>query len=1098
MPLHLHRAERTDLLADGLGALLANPLPDPFATELVVVPARGVERWLSQRLSHVLGARGGDGVCAGVAFRSPGSLIAEITGTADDDPWSPDAMVWPLLEAIDCSLDEPWCRTLASHVGHFHAGAEAELRQGRRYEVARRLAGLFDSYARQRPQLLVDWGNGDIGDLDEDLRWQPQVWRALVARVAADPPHVRHGKTIARLKAAPSALPPRLSLFGHTRLTRTDVELLEAVAAHHELHLWLPHPSDELWRALAGAHGAIPRRDDVSHRAVSHPLLATLGRDLRELQRSLPADARTDDYLPGGVRPDTLLGWLQSDIAANAVRPLGRTLAADDRSVQIHNCHGPARQVDVLREVLLGLLQDDPTLEPRDILVMCPDIETYAPLIVADFGLGDVVHGAHPAHQLRVRLADRSPIQTNPLLGVAAQLLALAAGRVTASEVLNLAQAPPVRAQFGLTDDDLEAITRWVRQANIRWGLDQQHRRPYHVDFVHNTWRFGIDRILAGVAMSDDSNAWIDATLPLDDVSSNRVQLAGQFAEFVARLQHVLDSLTGARPLTEWLATLTDGVTMLTRVSDADAWQTGQMQREFAQTAAHAGSRGDTPLRLADVRALLTRRLSGRPTRANFRTGTLTVCTMVPMRSVPHRVVCLVGLDDGLFPRLGIVDGDDALARCPMTGERDIRSEDRQLLLDAIGAATEKLVITYTGANEYSGQPRPPAVPLAELLDALDVTTPVKVRDRIVVQHPLQPFDIRNVIPGRLVPDVPFSFDPTVLRAARATAGDHSARPKFISAPLRPPPADDVILADLVGFFKDPVKGFFRALEFTLPYDVDGVQDAIPVDIDGLEEWTVGDRMLGDILRGMTPDDARQAEWRRGTLPPGQLGWRKVTEIRDQAALLAREAMRHMESQRPAAAYDVDVDLGGGRRLTGTVSPVYGDRLVSVTYSRLDGKHLLESWIPLLALVAHDPGRDWSAVCIGRMRRGTTTRVEGLGRPREGEDATEILRELVAVYDAGRREPIPLPIKTSYAWAAARHGGEDPVTEARYRWRSSDRFPGEDQAPAHVRAWGKGAPLDELMQPVRPGEECDGEDNRLGAYAARVWLPMLRAERRPV
>lgn len=203
-----------------------------------------------------------------------------------------------------------------------------------------------------------------------------------------------------------------------------------------------------------------------------------------------------------------------------------------------------------------------------------------------------------------------------------------------------------------------------------------------------------------------------------------------------------------------------------------------------------------------------------------------------------------------------------------MTGERDIRSEDRQLLLDAIGAATEKLVITYTGANEYSGQPRPPAVPLAELLDALDVTTPTKVRHRIVIEHPLQPFDIRNVIPGELVPKVPFSFDPTVLRAARAASGEHTEQPKFVAALLPPPPADDVNLADLVGFFKDPVKGFFRALEFTLPYDVDGVQDAMPVDINGLEEWTVGDRMLGDILRGMSPDDARQAEWRRGTLPP--------------------------------------------------------------------------------------------------------------------------------------------------------------------------------------------------------------------------------------
>lgn len=1089
MSLHLHRAERTDLLADGLGALLANPPTDPFAEELVLVPARGVERWLSQRLSHVLGrARGGDGVCAGVAFRSPGSLIAELTGTADEDPWSADAMAWPLLSVIDCSLDEPWCRALATHLGHFApTETEAELRLGRRYSVARRLAGLFASYARQRPRLLADWLAGDAGDLDPDLAWQPELWRALVAAVPADPPHVRHADTVARLRAGPADLPERLSLFGHTRLACTDIELLDAVSAHHDLHLWLPHPSDELWRALADARGAIPRRLDTGHRAVAHPLLATLGRDLRELQRGLPADPRTDEQLPTPVRPDTLLGWLQSDIAANAVRPQGRNLATTDRSVQVHNCHGPARQVDVLREVLLGLLQDDPTLEPRDILVMCPDIETYAPLIVADFGLGDVVHGAHPAHRLRVRLADRSPLQTNPLLGVASQLLGLAGSRATASEVLDFAEAAPVRARFGFTDDDLEAITRWVRQANIRWGFDQQHRRPYHVDFVHNTWRFGIDRVLAGVAMSDDSHAWIDATLPLDDVSSNRVQLAGQFAEFVARLQRVVDSLTGARPLRDWLSALSEGIDLLTQVGDADLWQTGQLQREFASTLADAGPRADTVLRLPDIRALLAGRLAGRPTRANFRTGTLTVCTMVPMRSVPHRVVCLVGLDDGVFPRLGVVDGDDALARDPMTGDRDIRSEDRQLLLDAIGAATEKLVITYTGANEHSGQARPPAVPLAELLDTLDITTADKVRERIVVAHPLQPFDVRNVVPGRLVPGVPFSFDPTVLRAARAAAGERHQAPKFISGPLPPPPAEDVILADLIAFFKDPVKGFFRALEFTLPRDVDGVQDAMPVDLDGLEEWTVGDRMLGDMLRGWTPDDARQAEWRRGTLPPGQLGWRAATEIRDQAALLAAAARQHRLAD--ARAYDVDIDLGSGRRLTGTVSPVYGERLVSVTYSRLDGKHLLESWIPLLALSAHDPAPGWSAVCIGRPKRGATPRVEGLGRPRE--DANAVLRELVTIYDAGRREPIPLPIKTSYAWAAARHCGDDPLREAEHRWKW------EREEPAHARAWGKDSRLTDLMQPVRAGEGCDGEDNRLGAYAARVWLPMLRAEGKP-
>lgn len=1067
MALHLHRAERTDLLADGLADLLSHPPADPFAQELVLVPAKGVERWLSQRLSNRLG------ICAAVEFRNPRSLIAELTGTAEDDPWSADAMAWPLLAAIDDNLDQPWCEPVATHLGHFETGDEYELRQGRRYAVARRLAGLFASYARQRPQLLVDWAG-----LSDDLSWQKPLWQALVERIDAEPPHVRHVKTIARLTESRSDLPERLSLFGHTRLPVTEIELLTALSTHHDLHLWLPHPSDDLWQSLAAHTGPLPRREDNSHRDVRHPLLATLGRDLRELQRGLPVPD-TDEYLSGTGYPDTLLGWLQSDIAANAVRPAGRVPRREDRSVQVHSCHGPARQIEVLREVLLGLLADDPTLEPRDILVMCPDIETYAPLITAGFGLGDVVPrtrgaqsriGAHPAHKLRVRLADRALVQTNPLLSVAASVLDLAGGRATASEVLNLAESDPVRARFGFTDDDLEAIAAWVREANIRWGFDQEHRSPYGVEFLHNTWRFGIDRILAGVAMSDDSHAWLGTTLPLDDVSSNRVELAGRFAEFVEQLRNTVDQLSGVRPLQEWLTALGSGIEALA-YSDEE-WPAAQVQREFAEIVEDAGA-GGTPMRLSDVRALLNRHLAGRPTRANFRTGTLTVCTMVPMRSVPHRVVCLVGLDDGVFPRLGAIDGDDALARDPRTGERDIRSEDRQLLLDAIGAATQTLVVTYTGANEYSGQARPPAVPLAELLDTLRITAERPVN--VVTTHPLQPFDIRNVTPGALLPEGPFTFDPTALTAAQANAGRRAERPAFFAHRLPAPPLGDVALEDVVTFFKDPVKGFFRALDYTLPWDVDGVSDVMPVEIDALEEWTVGDRMLGDIMGGMSPADAQQAEWRRGTLPPGQLGWRRAIALRDQCALLATDALRYRDAD--PHAYDVDIDLGSGRRLTGTIAEVFGDRLVSVTYSKLDGKHLLQSWIPLLALAAGHPDRDWTAVCIGRPRRGDTPRIEGLGRP---DNPVELLADLVAIYDEGRREPLPLPIKTSYAWAAARHAGDDPEHEAGFRWRSG-RFPGENEAPAHVRAWGRGAPLTSLVG--------------LGEYSERLWLPLLQAER---
>ena len=1085
MALHLHRAERTDVLADGLGALLASPQPDPFAEELVVVPARGVERWLSQRLSHLLGRdAGADGICAGVSFRSPGSLIGEITGTRDNDPWSPDATAWPLLEVIDASLDEPWCRTLATHLGHFDDGEEKELRQGRRYAVARRLSGLFASYARQRPQLLVDWLDGTPGDLDSDLQWQPHLWRALVAAMAIDPPHVRHAKTVVQLQESGAELPARLSLFGHTRLASTDIELIEALSTHHDVHLWLPHPSAELWTALAAVRGTVARGADLSHRSVNHPLLATLGRDLRELQRSLPVAVATDEFLGGVDHPDTLLGWLQSDIAANTVRPQGRSLREDDRSVQVHSCHGPARQIDVLREVLLGLLADDPTLEPRDILVMCPDIETYAALIIADFGLGDIVPGAHPAHRLRVRLADRSLVQTNPLLAVASQVLALAGGRVTATEVLNIAQAAPVRARFGFTDDDLESITRWVQQANIRWGLDAEHRAPYGIPFIQNTWRFGIDRVLAGVAMSDDSQAWLDVTLPLDDVGSNSVELAGRLAEFVTRLQRVIESLSGVRPLADWLTALGDGIALLTRTPGDDAWQTSQVEREFGDVVATAGVRAAIPMRLPDITALLQRHLAGRPTRANFRTGTLTVCTMVPMRSVPHRVVCLVGLDDTVFPRIGVRDGDDALARTPMTGERDIRSEDRQLLLDAICSATEKLVVTYTGANEYSGHQRPPAVPLAELLDALDRTTEAPICERLVVHHPLQPFDIRNVTPGALgIPGQPFTFDTAAISAASVTSSQRPEQPDLLAQPLPAPPLDDVTLPDLMKFFANPVKGFFTALDLALPWEVDGVDDAMPVEIDKLQEWTVGQRLLTDMLSGMDPERAGQAEWRRGSLPPGRLGWRKAGELRDQATELARAALAHRTG--PPQAYDVDIDLGGGRRLTGTVSPVYGSRLVEVTYSKLDAQHLLKAWIPLVALSAARPG-SWSAVCIGRQRRRIGAAERVLGQPQQ--DPVAVLRELVAIYDAGRREPIPLPIKTSHAWAAARHSRQDPKGEALSKWR----YERDDRAIERV--WGREPDLNALLAPPRPGEETDGETTRLGAFAVRLWEPLLVAE----
>ncbi|MBE7324079.1 exodeoxyribonuclease V subunit gamma [Nocardioides sp. Y6] len=1133
MPLTLHHATRTDLLADDLAGLLATPLADPFAQEVVVVPARGVERWLTQRLSHRMGTgqRGGDGVCAGVRFLAPHSLVSLLLGRERDDPWAPDHVVWPLLRVIDASLGEPLFATLSDHLGH---GDPADDRSARRFAVARRLAGLFHSYALQRPQVLTDWRAGDDLDgagrpLDADLGWQPELWRRLEAEVAAPPPDVRQAETVARLEQGDPLLdlPARLSLFGHTRLPASEVALLRALATQRDVHLWLPQTSPSLWHDLGdtAAEGPVRRVEDTSARQVHHPLLASLGRDSRELRRTL-GELPTLTSPGEAPVPDTLLGWLQHDLRVNsaphATTRAGRLLRPDDRSVQVHSCHGAARQVDVLREVLVGLLEDDPTLEPRDILVMCPDIESYAPLISAAFGLADVAEGsnaagAHPAHRLRVRLADRALGATNPLLGLAATLVELAGGRMTATEVLDLAATAPVRTRFGFSDDDLERVSSWVRDAGVRWGQDLEHRSRFGLGLDANTWLTGMRRVLLGAAMSGAGHRHVGGTLPLDDVGDGDLDLLGRFAEFLDRLHTFTTAAVRAESAGEWSAALRHGVAALTQVDRDDVWQEAQFTREMERISAssHASS---TVLRHADVRALLARSLRGRPTRSNFRTGTLTVCTMVPMRSVPHRVVALVGLDDGTFPRVSTVDGDDVLARAPLTGERDLRSEDRQLLLDALGAATETLVLTYSGRGEHNGSEHPPAVPVGELVDALDATATrpdgSPVRDHVVVQHPLQPFDEANLVPGRLVGERPFSFDRTSLAGACAARTPHLAVRELVPTPLPPPPGPavgeeetTVSLEDLHEFFRHPAKAFLRRrLQVTTPSEGEEGDDAVPLTLDALQQWGVGDRLIRDVLSGADPQAAMVAEQLRGLLPPGHLGTGVLTTIVGRVRPLVEYAMPLRRGE--PRAVDVDIDLGD-LRVTGTIADIHQNNVVRVSYSSLGAKHRIAGWLDALALAAGAPDENWTLHTIGRHR---STGKFSLVKPLPAPDAARWLRDLVEVRQQGLCEPLPLPLKTSLAWAeefshVLRGREAEPNQVAAGEWvtpRFNDSgFPKEDSDAWHVRAFGLHAGFDALTAPLRAEDaahpavtdEMPPLPHRLGHYAWRVWGPLLTGDR---
>ena len=445
--------------------------------------------------------------------------------------------------------------------------------------------------------MIAAWAAGDDTDgrgspLPHDVLWQADT-------VAAAPGAHRHDRarpSACRRRASGCAtrpdlvdLPARLSLFGLTRLAASHAEVLDALGAARDVHLFLLHPSAVLWDRVAehvqpdapdryhGAATTAPQRcrtTRCSPPGVATPASCNSSPDRHAAARHPPSgrDRRRAPCCVGCRPTSAPTGHRPAAAPGSRRRPL--PLDATDRSVQVHSCHGRARQVEVLRDAVLHLLADDPTLEPRDVIVMCPDIEAFAPLIHATFGSGELDGelqsplDAAGLPDLRVRLADRSLRQTNAVLGVVAELLTLADSRMTASEVVDLASRDPVRRRFGLDDDDLARIEEWVAGTGIRWGLDAAHRLPFQLDScAENTWRSGLDRLLLGVTMAEEDLRLVGGVLPLDDVDSGDIDLAGRLAELVDRVDSATETLRAPQPIGSWVDAIASAADALTATS---------------------------------------------------------------------------------------------------------------------------------------------------------------------------------------------------------------------------------------------------------------------------------------------------------------------------------------------------------------------------------------------------------------------------------------------------------------------------------------------------------------------------------------------------
>ncbi|MFZ5775419.1 MAG: exodeoxyribonuclease V subunit gamma [Thermodesulfobacteriota bacterium] len=1109
----LHRSNRIESLLEALAEVVATPLPSPLSAECVVVQSRGMASWLAMRLAERFG------VWANPDFPRPRQFVQRLLratlGEEGDLVRRSDRehLSLLLLELLDLHGDQPVFAPLA-----------ASLRQqapGARLRLARHIADLFDQYAVYRPEMVLAWeegGNQTPGGTPDQDGWQPVLWRAVAARLGCDSSArlmIRAGQALAEGRVPLGGLlPERVCLFGINTLPPLYLQLFSALARNVPVHLFLFAPSaeyvadllprQEIERRLARAPVGLTA-EELSLE-VGHPLLASLGRVGRDFQQLLENEPvmEAGEHFFEHAPPDSALQLLQNDILLLQHRgPFGDgepwPLPPQDDSIAVHACHSRLREVEVLQDRLLGLLNDDPTLAPRDILVMMPDVGAYAPLIEGVFGLSP-----EEGRFLPFRIADRPLAGQVALVEAFARLLRLSGARMTAPAVMELLSCPEVRARFGLAEDELPELRRWVRESGIRWGVDETHRRELAMpEDRHNTWRFGFDRLILGAAMRSDGQP-VGEIYPWQGIPGGDACLAGRFIHFCETVFQQVGALAQPRTLPQWRRQLTGLLQALFAEDGERGWQ-AQLIRDSLAVLEEEGAelRFDGELDLAGLQALLMERLETSAGGRGFLEGGITFCGMLPMRSIPFRVICLLGMNDGDFPRQSHARAFDLITRQPRTGDRESRHDDRYLFLEALLAARERLLIFYQGASQRDGKPMPPSVVVDELLDCLAETLALpdaaedaeergkQLRARLVTRHPLQPFSCRyfDGSDPRL-----FSFSDHCARAAakRATGmrADHRLLPEPLPSAVAAEGVATLSLAELARFLASPVRWFVeQRLRIVLREGEHELDERELIEADALTLHQLSGELL-EVCRADADVSALFAQWQgEGRLPLGQAALPLLTRIEERVLPLAEKAGRYAPSQALPARIAV-ARLDQGRLVEGRLGDRYAEGQVRCTVSRLHGKVLLDAWLRHLLLCADAPGdQACRTVVIGQGDKHGAVSIAFA--PVEAPLA--LLADLLALHEAGSTEPLLFFPKTSFAYADAIKRGRDEeqalaAAGRQYRGHGfSGAPPGEGENPYLRLLLGEDDPLAPGYSPYR----VQALRHSFAELALRVYSPML-------
>lgn len=1114
--LRIVHSNRLEALAAALAELVRAEPGDPLTPERIVVPHRAVGRWLSLELARALG------IAANLEFELPAGFAwsvmrGAVPGLPTEQPFAPAQLRWRIHEVLPRFAEE---EREGRAVRRYLADGDPR----KRFALADRLARVFDRCVVYRPDWIRAWDGGDAPN------WQARLWRRVVE---AEGSAAHWVGAIDAFRGAieggarPDGWPLRATFFAVPALSPSYLDVLDAIGRRIDLRLFVLNPCREYW-------GDIHSRREIGRRAEGadpaeryltegNELLAAWGRSGRDTFDSL-VEVAGDDGEERFVRPDGAhrLAAVQRDVldlrlaseGAASTEPGAGVRArvgvgASDDSIRIHVCHSPVREAEVLHDRLLGLFDAHPDIGPADVLVLAPSLDVYGPAVEAVFGAAARI----PFHVARRRSA------ASPALRAFFELLAMRRSRLGAEAVLAPLDAEAVRARFGIAASGLPAIRDWVREAGIRWGVDAGHRAAEGLPATgDHAWRQGLRRLLLGYALPDPDELFA-GVVPCPPVAggfepgADEANLLGRFVTWCEAVFALRARLEEERPPREWARVLLAelgrffaggdggpaagagigpgaGIGVAAGVVEEVSEVRG-LVRAFEREAGGT----DVPIGSDVVHDVLLE-LAEAPSREAVRLAdAVTVTSLTPGQVFPAEVVCVIGLNDGAFPRSPSFPSFDLVAAGPARrGDRDIRHEDRFVFLEALLAARRAFLVSYTGRGQRDDAPIPPAAVVDELKDYLGQRFP---GGSFETRHPLQPFSPRYFAgSGAAEAAGPagesragsgeelFSYSEAMCEAARSLVSDEarSGGPSRFDAALPEPPKSEdserrVALGELVAFFANPVRWFLRErLGVRLELDDASLADEEPFELDPLERYwlrsDILDRMHAGVTRGR--DEALQRG--SGRLPQAALGsivhrrvWEEVEGLH-QALDLHRGAL-----EAPPAEIDVEV---GGWRVTGSVENVGPEGLVWWRPGQLRARDRIALRLTQLALGAADAGPPGARAFSLERNAVKGTRFAA------PEDPGEQLAEWLRAWQEGRSSLLPFFPETSLAYANAlvSEAGEDTARE-----KAVDAW---SRRPS---AWSPGGELarDPYLQLVH-----DGRDPLTGEFemlAAGLLVPLAEA-----